>query len=194
MADTGDEIAMKPLAKFIALLAFCTGLLLSALPDRAEAATAGEIDRRVAEILETFQTTVEGGKSLLGKAHGMLVFPRVTKAGIGIGGEYGEGALLIDGKTVDYYSTAAASIGFQLGGQRRAQLLLFLDRGALDSFRKSDNWEIGVDGSVAVITVGTGGSIDTTNIDAPIVAFIFNNKGLMFNLSLEGSKMSKIER
>lgn len=185
---------MTILTRTVALMALCTGVLLSALPGGAEAATAEEIDRRVAEILETFRTTVDGGESLLGKAHGVLVFPRVTKAGIGIGGEYGEGALLIDGKTVDYYSTAAASIGFQLGGQRRAQLLLFLDKGALASFRKSDNWEIGVDGSVAVIAVGTGGSIDTTNIDAPIVAFIFNNKGLMFNLSLEGSKMSRIER
>lgn len=129
---------------------------------------------------------------MLARAHGVLVFPSVKKAGIGIGGEYGEGALRIGGRTAAYYSTAAASIGFQLGAQARRQIIVFLDEGALQKFRSSQGWEIGVDASVAVVTIGAGGAIDTTQLNQPIVAFIFDNKGLMYNLSLEGSKISRI--
>jgi lipid-binding SYLF domain-containing protein len=123
-----------------------------------------------------------------------LVFPDVIKAGFGIGGEYGEGALRINGKTVDYYNTAAASIGLQIGAQSKTVILMFLDFKALNDFRNSDGWEVGVDGSVAVVEWGAGESIDTTNIKEPIVGFVLGNKGLMFNLTLEGSKMSKIRR
>ncbi|MEE2693046.1 MAG: YSC84-related protein [Pseudomonadota bacterium] len=165
-----------------------------ALAGVAEAASKEKIDRRVNNALAEFKEDISGAKDLLARAEGVLVFPSVKKAGIGVGGEYGEGALLIRGKTVDYYSTAAASIGFQLGAQARTQILVFLEKGALDKFRNSDGWEIGVDGSVAVVTLGTGGAIDTTSLNAPIVAFVFNNKGLMYNLSLEGSKISKIHR
>ena len=160
----------------------------------ANAASKETIDRRVGKSLEKFRTDIRGGQDLLNRAEGVLVFPSVKKAGIGIGGEYGEGALLIRGQTVDYYSTAAASIGFQLGAQARTQILVFLDKSALDKFRASDGWEIGADASVAVVTVGAGGAIDTTSLNQPIVAFVFNNKGLMYNLSLEGSKVSKIKR
>lgn len=160
----------------------------------ASAASKAKIDRRVANTLEEFAEKIDGGASLLKRASGVLVFPSVKKAGIGIGGEYGEGALLINGRTVAYYSTAAASIGFQLGAQARAQMLLFMDKDVLQKFRDSDGWEVGVDGSVALITVGAGGSIDATQLDEPVIGFIFNNKGLMYNLSLEGSKITEIER
>ena len=160
----------------------------------AEAASKEKIDRRVARALEDFRDDVDGANSLLSRAAGVLVFPSVKKAGIGVGGEYGEGALLIGGRTVDYYSTASASFGFQLGAQARTQIVVFLDGEVLKDFRESDGWEVGVDGSVAVITVGAGGTIDSTNLNQPVVAFVFNNKGLMYNLSLEGSKISKIDR
>ena len=120
------------------------------------------------------------------------MFPSVIKAGFVAGGEYGEGALRIRGKTVDYYNTAAASFGFQLGAQAKTIILVFLDKGALESFRNSQGWEAGVDGSVALVTIGAGGSIDSSNVRDPIVGFVFNNKGLMYNLTLEGSKFTKI--
>lgn len=160
----------------------------------ADAASKQKIDRRVANAMGKFKEDIGGANDVLARSVGVLVFPSVKKAGIGIGGEYGEGALLVGGKTVGYYSTAAASIGFQLGAQARTQILVFLEQTALDKFRASDGWEIGVDGSVAVVTLGTGGTIDTTSLNQPIVAFIFNNKGLMYNLSLEGSKISRIHR
>ena len=123
-----------------------------------------------------------------------MVFPSIIKVGIGIGGEYGEGALRIGGRSVEYYSTAAASIGFQLGAQSKTVILVFLQDNALTDFRESSGWKAGVDGSVAVVKWGAGGDINTVDIKDPIVGFIFNNKGLMYNLTLEGSKFTKIIR
>ncbi len=118
----------------------------------------------------------------------------MIKAGFGIGGEFGEGALRINDKTVDYYSTAAASIGYKLGVQSRAVILMFMSDDALTRFRSSDGWEVGVDASVALVTIGASGAIDTTNIKEPVIGFIFGEKGLMYNLSLEGSKMTKLHK
>jgi lipid-binding SYLF domain-containing protein len=160
----------------------------------AFAASAQEIDIRVDAALDTFKKEVGGGEAFLQKAEGVLVFPEVMKAGFGVGGEYGEGALRIAGKTVDYYSTAAASIGFQLGAQLKTIVLVFLDKGALDKFRNSAGWEIGVDGSVALIALGVGKDINTVTINDPIVGFVISNKGLMYNLTLEGSKITKLNR
>ena len=170
------------------------GLTLIAGSNMAFAKSAKEIDISVDVTLEQFGKDIKGGNEFLKSARGILVFPSVIKAGIGIGGEYGEGALRIGGKTVDYYSTAAASIGFQLGAQSKRVILVFMQDGALKKFRDSSGWEAGVDGSVALIELGTGGSIDTTNIKDPIVGFVFGNKGLMYNLTLEGSKFTKIIR
>jgi len=122
------------------------------------------------------------------------VFPSVIKAGFGIGGEYGEGALRVGGATVEYYSTVAASIGFQLGAQSKAVFLVFMQDEALQSFREANGWKVGVDGSVAIIEIGAGASLDTVNFEDPILGFILTNAGLMFNATLEGSKYTKIVR
>ena len=164
------------------------------LQNEAYAETAEIIDIKVNETLKKFKNEVAGGKDFLNSAKGVLVFPEVIKAGLGIGGEYGEGALKISGKTVDYYSTASASIGFQLGVQVKSVIIVFLQQQALDDFRKSDGWKAGVDGSVALVTLGAGGSIDTNNVKDPIIGFVIGNKGLMYNLTLEGSKFSKLMR
>lgn len=165
---------------------------LTALAGIAQAASPEKIERRTNEALKEFREDIGGADAVLAQAKGVLVFPLIRKGGFGIGGEYGQGALRVGGRTEAYYSTAAASIGFQIGAQSRRQIIVFLDQGALDKFRSSDGWEIGVDASVAVITVGAGGAIDTTQLNQPIVAFVFDNKGLMYNLSLEGSKISRI--
>lgn len=159
----------------------------------AAAASKAKIDRRTDEALAEFRDTIGGADAVLAKAVGVLVFPKVIKAGIGIGGERGQGALRINDKTVAYYSTHSASIGFQLGAQARRQIIIFLDQDALTKFRASSGWEIGVDASVTAITLDAGGTIDTTQLNEPIVAFIFDGKGLMYNLSLEGSKISRIK-
>jgi len=159
----------------------------------AHAATAAEIDREVNQALKAFQK-IEGAKAYLGIAKGVLVFPKVYKAGIGIGGEYGEGALRVGGKTVAYYSTAAASVGFQLGAQAKTVVVLFTDKMALNKFRESQGWKVGVDGSVALVDIGAGKAVDTNNIKDPVIGFIFGQKGLMYNLTLEGSKFTKLDK
>ena len=160
----------------------------------AFAATAKEIDVSVEVTLERFNKEIPGAESFIKKAKGVLIFSQVIKAGFGIGGEYGEGALRIGGKTVEYYSTMAASIGFQLGAQTKSIILVFTKEDALKAFRNSDGWKAGVDGSVALISLGMGDSLDTTTVKDPIVAFVFGQKGLMYNLTIEGSKFNKLQR
>ena len=160
----------------------------------AAAASREEIDANVQEAVENFYRHTSAGKRLAQKASGMLVFPEVIKAGIGVGGEYGEGALLVNGKTSGYYSTASASIGFQLGAQVKSQIVLFMNAKVLDDFRRSKGWKAGVDGSVALATLGAGGEISTDTVKQPIVGFIFSNKGLMYNLTFEGSKVTRLKR
>ena len=183
--------AFKSLTLLTIILAL--SLCLSA-PQEVFSASAKEIDIRGDAALKRFKKEVEGGNEFLKKAEGILVFPRVIKAGAIIGGEYGEGALRIKGMTKQYYSTASASLGFQLGAQAKSLVLVFLSKKALSDFRNSDGWKAGVDGSVAVIKWGAGEDINTIDIKDPIVGFVFGNKGLMYNLTIEGSKFSKISR
>lgn len=188
-------LTRKPfLLRAFMLLPLIGVFMAGPLMQDADAASKAKIERRVAKALTVFKEEVDGGEKLLSQAAGVLIFPSVKKAGFAIGGEYGEGALQVDGKSVAYYSTAAASFGFQLGAQARTQLLLFMEEQALEKFRRSSGWEVGVDGSVALITLGAGGKIDVSKLDEPIIGFILNNKGLMYNLSLEGSKITEIDR
>lgn len=169
-------------------------LLLLATSLAAPAASKIELNAEVREALKNFRKQTGAGHELSKKAAGMLVFPSVIKAGIGIGGEFGEGALLVKGRTVAYYNIAAASIGLQLGAQARSQIVLFMNDKVLDEFRRSKGWKAGVDGSVALATLGAGGAIDTETAQRPIIGFIFSNKGLMYNLTFEGSKITRIEK
>ncbi len=146
----------------------------------------------IKETIKQFDKEVRGGSEFLRKAKGYLVFPNVYKAGFGIGGEYGEGALLIKDRIVDYYSTVAASIGFQFGLQKKSVIVVFLTQKALDDFRKSDGWRVGVDGSVAIAKWGVGEDINSIDFKDPVVGFVFGNRGLMYNLTLEGAKFTKI--
>lgn len=168
----------------------CTGW--TAVASRAD--SVRDINKDVDVTLDRFRVEVSEGKKILESAKGVLVFPNVLKGGMVIGGEYGEGALLIGEKTVDYYSTAAASIGFQLGVQKKSVIILFMQDEALKRFRASSGWKVGVDASIAVITVGAGGAMDTAKLNEPIVAFILGQKGLMYNLTLEGAKFTKLSK
>jgi len=158
------------------------------------AASAKEIDVAVDEALVKFEKEVKGGKDFIEHSKGLLVFPTVIKGGAGFGGEYGQGALRIDGKTVDYYSTLQGSFGLQLGGEIKTVVVAFLDEGALNRFRESEGWKAGVDGSVSLVTLGAGGAIDTNNLNEPIVGFVLGQKGLMYNLSFEGTKFTKLDK
>jgi len=157
-------------------------------------ATAPRLDHDVDQALQVFRQQVNGSQVFLDQAAGYLVFPRVIKAGAGIGGETGEGVLRIGGSTVDYYRTTSGSIGFQFGAQAKSIVIAFMTRESLDRFRRSQGWKVGVDGSVALIDIGAGKTIDSDNIRDPVVGFIYGSKGLMYNLTLEGTKFTKLSK
>ena len=167
-------------------------ILLLILPLGAFAKTAAVLDAEADMALRQFYHDVKGSRAFLQKAAGYLVFPKVLKAGIGIGGEYGEGVLRVKGRTVAYYNTASASVGLQLGVQQKSLIVAFMTQKALRDFRKSEGWKAGVDGSVAIAKWGAGTDISTVSYQKPIIAFIFGNKGLMYNLTIEGSKFTRI--
>lgn len=163
-------------------------------PPQAEATSAQEIENDTNDTLHSFVAQIDGAKELANKAVGILVFPSVIKAGFGLGGEYGEGMLIVNQRPAGYYDLIGASFGFQLGVQERSVVIMFMTREALDQFYRLSGWKVGVDGSIAIITLGVGGSIDTDKVTQPVIGFILDQKGLMYNLTLEGSKISKINR
>jgi lipid-binding SYLF domain-containing protein len=142
----------------------------------------------------TFQEEVNGADVFLGQAAGYLVFPRVIKVGIGIGAETGEGVLRVNGRSAAYFRTTSGSFGLQLGAQAKSMVIAFMTNESLAKFRESTGWQVGVDGSVALIDLGAGKQINTGNIKDPVVGFIFGAKGLMYNLTLEGTKISRIKK
>ena len=174
---------------FLALLA-ATALLVAS-PHRAEA-TAAQINADANNALQSFVGQIGGARELAKKAAGVLVFPSVVKAGLVFGGEYGEGVMIIHGQPAGYYNLVSGSFGFQLGVQERSVIIMFMTPESLQSFDRTAGWKVGVDGSVAIITVGAGGAIDSNNISSPVIGFVLDPKGLMYNLTLEGSKISRI--
>jgi lipid-binding SYLF domain-containing protein len=194
MAMKGKRLASTRKDNLKSVLAVClTVMFVLCLVPASYGATAKEIEANVDAALKLFDQ-VKGGKELLQKAKGVLVLPGVFKAGFVVGGEYGEGALRVGGKTVDYYSIAAGSFGLQIGGQKKNVIILFMEEGALKSFRASAGWKVGADGSVAAINVGAGASIDSTQVKETIVSVIFGQKGLMANATIEGAKLTRIVR
>lgn len=179
---------LRPVWAVIACL-----LLLAAPQLRAESGPV--IDAKVQRAIVTFRAETAEGAALMDKAAGVLVFPDVVQMGFGIGGEYGEGSLLIHGESVGYYSTGGTSFGLQVGLQFKALMLLFMTDSALAKFRRHrKGWEAGVDGKIALVTIGAGGSIDADMAGKPIIGFVFSNKGLMYKLSLEGNKITPLKR
>jgi lipid-binding SYLF domain-containing protein len=182
---------MNTLIKALCLV-LVAGFALVAEPRKGEASSAAELDAEANETLHSFVRQFSGARELANKAAGILVFPSVVKAGIGFGGEYGEGILLNQKRVEGYYNLISASFGFQLGVQERSIIIMFMTDDALEGFRRRAGWKIGVDGSVTIITVGVGGSIDSDKIVSPVIGFVLDQKGLMYNLTLEGSKISQI--
>ncbi len=156
-------------------------------------ARGGEaIDARVDATLDYMYSRFPGTQDLRDKAVGILVIPLVTKAGFGIGGSYGRGALRINGVTVDYYSVASGSFGLQIGAQQFAQVLFFMTEDALRDFRRSSGWAVGGDVEYAVIDKGGNVSVETTTVLAPVIAVIFGQAGLAVGATLEGTKYTRI--
>ena len=174
------------------LMSGCTTTPMSSQP-KSGADRRQEIDDGVNATLDRLYSVVQGSHELINKADGVLIFPSVLAAGFVVGGEYGEGALRVNGKTVDYYSTVTGSFGLQIGAQSKAIIFIFMAREALDKFIRSKGWTAGVDASVAIIKVGANGQLDLRTVTEPVSAIILTNAGLMANLSVEGTKVTKLQ-
>ena len=155
---------------------------------------AKEVDASVDAAMERFYKQVKDAAEVVRQAKGLLVLPNVKKGALIVGGEYGQGAMRIDGKTVEYYSMISGSFGFQIGGQAKDIIIAFMSSEALNKFRESKGWEAGVDGNVALIKVGAGESAITAMSKQPIAAFVFDVKGLMADMSLKGAKFNKLDK
>ena len=178
-----------------AVLAVAAGCLFGpfGLPTaQAAVSSRAEIDAQSREALARLKEQTSAGAELASRAAGVLVFPKVLKGGVVVGGEYGEGQLRVGGVPTRYYRLASASVGFQLGVQQKSVVILFMTPESLDHFRRSKGWKAGVDASVAIATLGAGDQIDTETARKPVIAFVFSNKGLMYNLTLEGSRITPL--
>lgn len=162
--------------------------------DRASSTSSrASIDAQVDASLSKLYDTVAGSREMVANSRGVLVFPAVLGASLGIGAEYGRGALRVGGRTQTYYSTTAGSIGFQAGAQSKAVIYLFTTQEALDKFRNSKGWTVGADATVAVATIGANGRVDTNTIRQPVVGFVLTNVGLEAGVSLQGAKITEVQ-
>lgn len=152
-----------------------------------------EINAGVDDTLTRLYTQSPGSRELVQKARGVLVFPSVVSAGIGIGGEYGEGELRSGGRVIGYYKTETGSLGATLGVQTKSVVFLFMTDAAYQQFLSGNGWTAGADAAVAVAQTGANGAIDSKTANSPVIGFVLTNSGLMFNLSLNGTKVTRLD-
>jgi lipid-binding SYLF domain-containing protein len=152
------------------------------------------IDSNAREAVTQFYLLDKRHEPLAHRAAGALIFPQVTKGGIALAGEYGEGVLQVNGETVDYYSVASASVGLTAGMATHSEIILFMTPDALKKFIMSRRWSIGADTNVAVVSRGIAGDYDSNALEKPVLVFVFGEKGLMADLSIAGSKFNKIQK
>ena len=164
-------------------------------PDNAatNASKRQAIDSSVDATLSRMYSTVKGSRELVAKSCGVLVFPDVIQAGFIVGGQSGNGALRVGGSTVGYYNTSSLSVGLQAGAQSKAIVFLFMTQEALDEFRGSDGWAAGAGASVALVKMGANGAVDTTTATAPVQVVVLTNAGLMGDVSINGTKVTKLK-
>ncbi|HSB96033.1 MAG TPA: YSC84-related protein [Spongiibacteraceae bacterium] len=165
--------------------------LLNTLPASAE--TAAELDRDVDSAYQQLLSSSPAAKEMAKVAKSVLVFPKVIKGGLIVGGQYGKGALRAHGKTQGYYSTMAASYGLQAGAQSFGYAMFFMTDAARKYLDKSDGWEVGVGPTVVVVDEGLSRSLSTSTAQDDVYVFFFDQKGLMAGLGVQGSKITKIE-
>jgi lipid-binding SYLF domain-containing protein len=183
---------MKPksITSYIAMATITTVAAL--IGSVALAVDTAALDKQVTATLDKFYAMNDKNKDLVQNAAAVLVFPDITKGGIGVGGEHGDGALQEGGKTVGYYSVSGASIGLTLGLSHHSEVIVFKTPQARDKFVNGGDWSIGADASVAVVKKGAGGAYDTQTMSKPVNAFVFGERGLMGDASLQGAKIRKI--
>jgi lipid-binding SYLF domain-containing protein len=168
--------------------------LLNPLPQSASAATAAELNADGKAALNRLYSQSPKATRYGRSAHAILVFPKIVKAGLVIGGQGGEGVLFIRGKPAGYYKITAVSYGLQAGGQSFSYALFLMNDKAIAYLKKSDGWAIGSGPSVVVVDKGAAMSTTSTTLTEDVYAFPFGQKGLMAGLGLEGSKIKAIKK
>jgi lipid-binding SYLF domain-containing protein len=183
-----DKVKLRGVLAAAMMAAFAYGL--SARP--ALAASKSEIDRNTTQALTTLYQTTPGAEALADKSRGILIFPSIVKGGLIVGAEYGDGALRKSGKTVGYYRTISGSFGLQAGVQSFGYVLFFMDDASLKYLHKSQGWELGTGPTLVVLDKGFAKNLSTTTLQTGVYAFVFDQKGLMAGISLQGSKVTRI--
>ena len=153
---------------------------------------AAELEAASKAALQQLYASAPLAKGIGPTAQAILVFPKVTKAGFGIGGQYGEGTLLKKGSAVAYYKTTGASVGLQAGGQQYGYAMFFMSATALAELDNAKGFEVGVGPSIVVVDEGMAKTTTTNTLKDDIYAFVFGQKGLMAGLGLQGNKISRI--
>jgi len=181
---------VRLLAGAVSLL--ITAMLIGLSGGAALAAGARQIDAEATQALNNLYQSTPGAQALGNKAKAILIFPSIVKGGFIVAGQWGDGALRKRGKTVAYYRSVAASYGFQAGVQSFGYVLFFMDNDSLRYLDQSDGWEIGSGPSLVVLDQGFGKNVSTTTMQKGVYAFIFDQKGLMGGIGLQGSKITRI--
>jgi lipid-binding SYLF domain-containing protein len=163
------------------------------VPSVAWAADRGALERDARAALQQLSSRVPAAKSLSQSAAAVLVFPKITKAGLGIGGQYGDGVLFKSGKVAGYYNTSGASYGLQAGAQQFGYALFLMNDKAVSALGANDGFEVGVGPSVVLIDEGKAKTLTTTTAKDDIYAFIFGQKGLMAGLGIQGNKITRLK-
>ena len=184
-------ILMTGAALGAGVLGACTTTSPNGANDRV--AKRQEIDSGADGALQRLYANARGSRELADRAAGILIFPRVLSAGLGVGGEFGDGVLRTPVRPEGYYRLVGGSIGWQIGGQSQAIVLMFMTKDALERFRRSKGWTVGADASVAVAKVGATGEIDTNTVKQSIIGFAVTNAGLYAGAKLEGAKVTRID-
>ncbi len=187
-----------PTLRTLTLAVLAGSMLLTGCTTTGETDTAPNtaarvaLDAEVSDTLNRLYKVAPDAREMVAKAAGVLVFPSVIGGSFVVGGGYGRGAMLVDGRTQGYYSLGTGSIGWQIGAQSKSVIYVFNTREALAKFLDSTGWVAGVDASVAVAHIGANGRIDSETIRQPVVGFVMNNAGLEAGVSLQGTKISRI--
>lgn len=168
-------------------------VVLMAFTSLSMAKSADELDKDANEAINKFIADNKGGDAFLVKAKAFLVFPDIKEAGMFIGGKYGEGVLRVQRTTKAYYSIKSASVGMQMGAQQYSMIIAFTSDAALNKFLLDDDWNTDVDGKIAMAEWNSKEELDDIDFDTDMVAFVFDSKGMMGSLTLEGTKFKRIK-
>ena len=189
--DSSFAASRRALLKSAAALT-CGSVLLPFAANAADADKYARLDRESRAALKGLYSRKSGAKAIGSQAVAVLVFPRVTKAGFIVGGQYGDGALIKGGNSAGYYSTAGVSAGMQAGAQNYGYAMFFMNDNALSQLDRAGGFEIGVGPSVVIVDEGFGKNITTTTLKDDIYAFVFSQKGLMAGVGIQGNKISRV--